>query len=152
LGTNLLFFQRVFTDIDTSGWVSCIDYSGDGEKNSNRSARITDFSLEDQLLRKAELVSESGDFKWRLGDRPLVFGGMDGVPVNSLIGRGYSALIEWSGTSHVLTKISNEETLDVNNEPVFEKSLIIGDRIKVGMTLFSYRIQGGLTLLDPSGS
>ena len=92
-----------------------------------------------EKIRNAKLVSTANPSKyWHPEDRLLTLGGDGMVHVEGMFTSGIVAEIQWNGRHHVLVKKARLLKLHVNDEPVTERPLSNGDRIRAANSLFRY--------------
>jgi len=97
--------------------------------------------LEMEKIRDAKLVSVANPAKyWHPEDKLLTLGGEGMVAVEGMFTSGIVAEIQWNGRHHVLVKKARLLKLLVNDQPVSERPLTSGDRIRVGNSNFRYEL------------
>lgn len=97
--------------------------------------------MELEKIRDAKLVSQANPGKyWHPEDKMLTLGGDGMVFVEGMFTSGIVAEIQWNGRHHVLVKKARLLKMLVNDEPVSERPLTNGDRIRVGNSNFRYEL------------
>jgi len=97
-------------------------------------------------LRQLRDVSERGgvmdaddpDERWLIGDDIVRFGGKGRVPVRATFARGVVAEIYWDESHHLLRRRSRLVKVEVNGEGVSERPLRVGDKLRIGNSIFRY--------------
>jgi len=77
---------------------------------------------------------------WHPEDRVLTFGDAGMVSVDGMFTGGVVAEVTWDGKHHVLRKQARLLKLQVNDEPVSERRLRHGDRIRIANSGFRYEV------------
>jgi len=85
------------------------------------------------------LITNSNRY-WHPEDRVLTFGDGGMVTVEGMFTGGVVAEVSWDGKHHVLRKQARLLKLLVNDEPVAERRLRHGDRVRIANSSFRYEI------------
>jgi pSer/pThr/pTyr-binding forkhead associated (FHA) protein len=97
--------------------------------------------MEMEKIRDAKLVSLANPGKyWHPEDKLLTLGGDGMVLIEGMFTSGIVAEIQWNGRHHVLVKKARLLKLLVNDEPVSDRPLTNGDRVRVGNSNFRYEL------------
>ena len=101
--------------------------------------------MREQAMRrdKARIVTIGGPkSSWNPGENGLTFGGKGTVPVDGMFTGGVVALIRWEEASggHLLVKKGMGVTVEINDHPVTEQTLLPGDFLKIGKSRFRYQL------------
>ena len=100
------------------------------------------------VLADAEVLSLGAKRgNWRPGDKSLLFGTKDGVPVEGVMWGGLGGLVgavaevSWDGQRHILKRTSRLVTVTLQGKPVLEQApLVAGNSFTVGKSSFAYRV------------
>lgn len=90
---------------------------------------------------KAQVVTIGGPKQsWNPGEKGLTFGGKGTVPVEGMFTGGLVAFIRWEESSggHLLCKKGMAVSVEINDHPVSEQTLLPGDFFKIGKSRFRY--------------
>ena len=88
------------------------------------------------------LLTNSNRF-WHPEDQTLTFGDGGMVSVDGMFTGGVIAEVAWDGKHHVVRKQARLLKLMVNDEPVSERKLTHGDRVRIANSSFRYDVAKG---------